>query len=100
LKTMWLELRASPAGVRFRHFHREYSRRCTRWHKLLLVVAASLSFGCGLVFAFIPGPAVVFFAFTCAAVAVLSSAVARRFDRMELRVRRIIRRWRHRPSAG
>ena len=67
--------------------------------KGLLLLAAIVSFACGLVLAFIPGPAVVFFAITCALLAVLSPWVARRFDVIELKLRYSIHSWKRRRRA-
>lgn len=98
-KQLWHEFRSRPPGVRFRGTHREYARHCRGWVKVLLLVAAVISFAIGVVLAFIPGPAVVFFAITCAICALLSGAVARLFDRTELKLRRLIRRYRARRAA-
>jgi hypothetical protein len=100
-KVMLRELMAWPCGRRFRNFHRAHAERCSGWARVGLVLAAVVSFVIGVVLAFIPGPAVVFFALTCALLAVLSPWAARRFDVFELYVRRYgrrFRRWRTRRS--
>lgn len=94
LKAVLKQLMAWPGGRRFRNFHREYAEHCSGWTRFWLVVAAVVSFLIGVVLAFIPGPAVVFFALTCALLAVLSPWAARRFDVVELYLRRHFRRFR------
>ena len=94
LKAVLRRLMAWPAGRRFRNFHGAYAEHCSGWARFSLVVAAVVSFLIGVVLAFIPGPAVVFFALTCALLAVLSPWAARRFDVIELYARRHYRRFR------
>jgi hypothetical protein len=98
-KSMWHQLKGWPPGERFERFHHEYTEHWTGWRKLLLVGAAIVSFVIGVILAFIPGPAVVFFALTAALVAVLSHWVAKRFDLAELKVRELVERFKHRHDA-
>jgi cobalamin synthase len=93
-KAVLRQLMAWPHGRRFRNFHRTYAERCSGWTRIGLMVAALVSFLIGVVLAFIPGPAVVFFALTCALLAVLSPWAARRFDVLELYLKRYYRRFR------
>jgi hypothetical protein len=92
-KAVWHEFAAWPSGVRFRRFHRAYAERCTMGVKCALVFGALISFALGVVEAFMPGPAVLFFTITAGCVALLSPWVARRFDVIELRLCRARRRW-------
>jgi cobalamin synthase len=94
VKAVLRQLMAWPHGRRFRNFHRTYAERCSGWTRIWLMVAALVSFLIGVVLAFIPGPAVVFFALTCALLAVLSPWAARRFDVLELYLKRYYRRFR------
>jgi len=93
-KAVLRQLMAWPSGRRFRNFHREHAEHCSGWKRFALLFAAVVSFLIGVVLAFIPGPAVVFFALTCALLAVLSPWAARRFDVLELYLRRHYRRFR------
>lgn len=90
IRAMWSKLRESPAGERFEKFHEE-QRSKPRWVRLSYVVLAILSFAVGVVLAFIPGPAVVFFALTAALLATQSLWVARRLDKGELKGRELVK---------
>ncbi len=94
VKTVLRQLMAWPPGRRFRNFHHAHAERCSGWTRCWFVAAAVISFAIGVVLAFIPGPAVVFFALTCALLAVLSPWAARRFDVLELYLHRYYRRFR------
>ncbi|MET0385201.1 MAG: hypothetical protein ABW321_04540 [Polyangiales bacterium] len=98
VKTMCRRLYHWPRGRRFQYFHREYAGSYGGWRKCWLIAAASVSFVIGVILAFIPGPAVVFFALTCALLAALSNPVARRFDAIELWCWRVVLRWKRRRS--
>ena len=89
---MWTELRRGPTGRRFRRFHRDHAHRRKGWARYLTCFAALLSFAVGVVLVFIPGPAVVFFALTCALLATQSLWMARWLDRSEMRLRAVWRR--------
>jgi hypothetical protein len=93
-KDMWGELRRGTAGERFQHLHQVHSAHRSTWARVLTLVAAIVSFVIGLILAFIPGPAVVFFALTAALAAVQSLAVARWLDTSELKMHALLRRWR------
>lgn len=86
----WKALRSAPAGERFERSYREQQRadkgrsRAVRW---LRPAFAFLSFAVGVLLAFIPGPAVLFFAISAALIASLSLRFARALDRFELWVR-------------
>ena len=60
------------------------------------MLAALLSFAIGVVLAFIPGPAVVFFALTAALLSTQSHWLARKLDRGELVVHALWRKQRRR----
>lgn len=100
---MWTELKRGPTGQRFRRFHESHAAHRSGWARCLTWIAAVVCFAIGVVLAFIPGPAVLFFALTCALTATQSRAVARLLDRSEVRVRaawRRLRRRRQRRAAG
>jgi UPF0716 family protein affecting phage T7 exclusion len=100
-RQMWTELRRWPAGQRFRRIHESHAAHRSGWARCLTWLAAGVCFVIGVILAFIPGPAVLFFALTCALTATQSRAVARLLDRSEVRVRATWRRLRrHRRAAG
>jgi hypothetical protein len=95
-RQMWTELRHWPTGRRFQRFHEAHAAHRTGWARCLTCLAAAVSFVIGVILAFIPGPAVVFFAVTCALAATQSRWVARQLDRTEVRARLVWRRYRRR----
>jgi hypothetical protein len=106
LKKQWRQLRAAPPGERFQQSYAQHKRADAGRSWLLRAarpVLAVLSFAIGVVLAFIPGPAVVFFAISAALLASLSLTVARALDRTEVWVRdawsTIRARWRRRRHA-
>ena len=94
LKSELHEFKRFPPGKRFTMFNERHSRSQSAWVKPLLLVAAALSFVVGVVLAFIPGPAILFFAITAALVATQNHWVARQFDRFELWLRKLVRSFR------
>lgn len=102
---MWTELRHWPTGRRFRRFHREHAAHRLGWARWLTCFAAAVSFVIGVVLMFIPGPAILFYALTCALAATQSQLVARLLDRSEVRLRALWRRyqarraWRDKPPG-
>ena len=60
---------------------------------MLTMLAAASCFAVGVVLAFIPGPAVVFFGLTAALSATQSRWVAERLDHAELYLRALWKRW-------
>ena len=83
-KRHWQELRSQRPGQRFQAFYEEHAAHRSGWARYLTLAAAVVSFAIGVVLAFIPGPAVVFFALTAAMVSTQSHSVARKLDRIEL----------------
>jgi len=73
------------------------------WVKLAYAALSLVLFAVGVVFAFIPGPAVLFFALCAALLAAQSAWVAERFDRAEVTGRRLAlavrAAWRRRRNA-
>jgi len=59
-----------------------------------MLIAAVVSLAVGIVLAFIPGPAVLFFALSAALLGAQSRWVARRLDAAETAARRFWRAWR------
>jgi hypothetical protein len=90
LRKAWTELKASQPGERFQEAYHRQKRAdrgrsaAARW---LRPVAALLSFAIGVVLAFIPGPAVVFFALSATLLATQSLHVARALDQTEVWLR-------------
>ena len=83
-KRHWHELRAARAGRRFQAFYERNATHRIGWARGLTLLAALVSFVIGVVLAFIPGPAVVFFALTAALLSTQSRWLARKLDRSEL----------------
>jgi fatty acid desaturase len=93
LRKRWDEFRSAEPGMRFQRFHDEQGRRRSPpWIRALYIAMAAVSFVVGVVLAFIPGPAVVFFALTAALLAAQSEWIARRLDAAELWLRRRLHR--------
>ncbi len=98
IKNTWNQLKSFPPGTRFEAFHRSQEGQ-PPWIAALYIVLAAVSFVVGVILAFIPGPAVVFFALSAGLVATRSVWMARWMDRMEARGRKLwasYRGWRKR----
>lgn len=86
----WAKIKASKPGERFREVYErqkladQHRSAVLRWLRPLL---ALLSLAIGVVLAFIPGPAFVFFGISAALLATESLYVARALDRTELWLR-------------
>ena len=79
LKQTFRRLQKYEPGERFGAFHREQKDK-PLWVKVVFFVLAFVSFGVGVVLAFIPGPAVLFFAISGALLSTQSRFVARTLD--------------------
>lgn len=88
LREQWHKLKRLPPGERFQTFHREQEKK-SAWVKVGYAALSVVLFALGVVFAFIPGPAVVFFALCAAVLAAQSAFIARWLDRGEVKGRRI-----------
>lgn len=86
MKARWSELKQFPPGERFEKFHASQQHRPS-WVHLTYTAAAIALLPIGVLFAFIPGPAVLFFALSAALFATQSLWLARRLDRAELALR-------------
>lgn len=99
LNALWKRLETLESGERFQTLHREQKDKPPAVKATFLGVAIA-SFVAGVVFVFIPGPAVLFFALSGALFATQSSRVARALDAGEIRGRKALdsirARWRHR----
>jgi len=101
MKTELARLREAQPGERFKEFHHRMRVDCPNWMRPVYLGAALVSFAIGVVLAFIPGPAILFFALAAALVATQSSWLAGQLDRAEVKVREWIdshRRPRERPG--
>lgn len=100
-RNKWEQLKRSEPGHRFEDFHRSQPARAG-WRRVLYLALAVLLFAAGIVFAFIPGPAVLFFALCGAVLAQQSLWVAKHLDQFELWLRHLGERvqqwWRHRHA--
>jgi hypothetical protein len=96
LKARWREFRDWPAGERFGRCYTTHQTRAATWTRPLYWIAALVSFLIGVVLAFIPGPAVLFFCITGALLATQSRWVACRLDRLEMNIRRRVAAYRER----
>jgi len=97
LKERWRELKQHAPGERFEKFHASEQHR-PRWVKIAYLATAIVMIPIGVLFAFIPGPAVLFFALSAALFATQSIWVARRLDRAEMALRNAwlsVRTWWH-----
>ena len=95
-KPMWKRIKKTferfkkhEPGERFGAFYREQRRR-PGWVKVAFFALAFVAFAVGIVLAFIPGPAVLFFALALALLSVQSRFVARTLDRGEVQGRKIV----------
>ena len=90
LRKGWTELKASQPGERFEdayHRQKRTGQGRSAAERLLRPILALLSFAIGVVLAFIPGPAVVFFALSATLLATQSLRVARALDQTEVWLR-------------
>ena len=99
LRKRWREFKALPAGERFQSVHEQQSD-APPWVKVVVIAAAMVTFGIGVVLTFIPGPAIVFFGLAGALAASESAWVARRLDDAEVAGRKLIAKLRRRRSHG
>ena len=95
LREQWHELKSLPPGKRFQSFHRKQEKKGIGV-KIAYAALSVVLFGLGVLFAFIPGPAVVFFALCAAALAAQSGWIARQLDRGEVKGRQVAHRLRDR----
>jgi hypothetical protein len=101
MKTELAKLRGAQPGERFKEFYQRMRNDSPSWMRPLYFGAAFVSFAIGVVLAFIPGPAVLFFALAAALVATQSRWLAKQLDRAEVKIREWIdshRRPRERPG--
>jgi hypothetical protein len=97
MKDRWRELKSYAPGERFEKFHVSEQHRA-RWIKIAYVATAVVLLPIGVLFAFIPGPAVLFFALSAALFATQSLWFARLLDRAELALHKAwlnLRSWWH-----
>jgi hypothetical protein len=84
LKAEWQDLKRSPGGQRFVQCYHRHQARDAPWLKPFLFFSAVFSFVIGVVLAFVPGPAILFFLISGALLAAESRFVATAFDKVEL----------------
>lgn len=99
----WRALKASKPGKRFQDAHhrqREADKTRSALARWLRPAFAVLALAVGVVLAFIPGPAVVFFALSAALFASESLAIARALDRTEVWLRRVWAKLRKGSGSG
>lgn len=102
LKATWTALKNHEPGTRFEMVHREQQGKPV-WVKVVFLGLALVAFAIGVVLAFIPGPAVVFFALSGALLSTQSRWVARTLDKGEVWGRKAlasIRAWWRRKRHG
>lgn len=90
LKSKWQGLKKGAPGERFQaaYAHARRRRQTTPlWQRAVQFGLAMVALALGVIFAVIPGPAVVFFALAGALLATESRAVAIALDWIELRLR-------------
>ncbi|HKO49516.1 MAG TPA: hypothetical protein VJV79_17425 [Polyangiaceae bacterium] len=86
MKARWHELKHCAPGERFEKFHVSQQHQ-SPWVHFAYTGAAIALLPVGVLFAFIPGPAVLFFALSAALFATQSLWLARQLDRAELALR-------------
>lgn len=87
MKTELTKLREAQPGERFVQFNRRMRSESPSWMRPLYIGLAAVSFVIGVVLAFIPGPAILFFALAAALLATQSIWLAERLDRAEVKGR-------------
>lgn len=107
LKRQWQVLKSGKPGHRFVERYEAAQRKENRASfitRLVRFVIAAIAIALGVVFALIPGPAILFFALAGALLASESKMVARFLDWTEVRIRRVVRFaqriWRRLPLVG
>lgn len=101
IKQRWQALTAGQPGRRFvnRYEAAREARRGGSWGhrltRLLALVVALAAFAVGLILAFIPGPAIVFFLLAGSLLAAESRGLARLLDWGEVRLRALWKRGKH-----
>jgi hypothetical protein len=96
VKAEWQRLKELPPGNRFETtYHRKKKENAGKspFKRIAMIGIAIVSFAIGVVLAFIPGPAILFFAITASILATQSLHVAKALDKVEVYVRKLIRRW-------
>jgi hypothetical protein len=86
MKARWHELKEFAPGERFEKFYEAEQHR-SHWVKVAYLGAAVALIPIGVLFAFIPGPAVLFFGLSAALFATQSRWFAKRLDRGEIALR-------------
>lgn len=99
LKAEWQRLKHTRPGRRFCSFYQRHGERWPGWARVLLILAAAISFAIGFILVFIPGPAILFFAITAALLAAQSRPVARQLDRAEILAHRYWQKYTKRRTA-
>jgi uncharacterized protein (TIGR02611 family) len=93
VKASWKRLIHAPPGVRFQRQHRAHRRRHRNgWSRLATTVGGLVIIAVGIVALPAPGPGLLIIALGAALLARESGPVARWFDRLEVRLRRLIAR--------
>ena len=97
--TIWSEIWHLPPGERFQNLYESYVAHDSTWLRGALLYAALGCFTIGMAFMFSSGPALFFLFLSALIVATQSSAVARQCDSIEVFIRAIGRKLRHRSEV-
>lgn len=107
LKRQWEVLKRGKPGRRFVERYQAAQRkenRATLATRIVRMAVATVAIALGLVFAVIPGPAIVFFALAGALLASESRGVAKFLDWCEVKIRAVVdwgmRIWKRLPIVG
>ncbi len=107
LKRQWEVLKRGKPGRRFVERYQSAQRkenRATLATRIVRFAIATVAIALGLVFAVIPGPAILFFALAGALLASESRGVAKFLDWCEVKIRAVVkwalRIWKRLPLAG
>jgi Flp pilus assembly protein TadB len=101
LKKRWEAFKQLEPGKRFEthyHQHRQSEAGKSPVRRILYLLAAVVALAIGVVLAFIPGPAILFFLIAGGLFAMQSLKIARALDWSELRIRALVKATRKRLS--
>jgi hypothetical protein len=100
IRAEWHQIEKAEPGTRFQRFHHKQQEKMPAWARPVYIGGAIVSLGVGVVLAFIPGPAVLFFALSAGLLATQSEWLAKRLDRAEVGARKLWARLRHKKPVA
>jgi hypothetical protein len=100
IRAEWHDFEKAKPGTRFQAFHHKQQENMPAWARPVYIGGAIVSLGVGVVLAFIPGPAVLFFALSAGFLATQSEGLAKRLDRAEVGARKLWARLRRKKPVA